>query len=330
MSKDILLAKNKDPNVIDLAVGEATLIRDALSKFFNLNNYQVPNCKELFEYPTPNGYPGLVSFLEDKYQAPVIICNGAKQALAASFYSLYQLGYRSLGMRIPYWALIPPLAQEHNLNIVFKNFDSYLCVAPNNPDGFYPQDIEDMALSFKESNIPFIHDAVYWNYSYISRDINILPSIGDMQIFSASKLFGLSGIRIGWIVCHNPKFYHHLQYYMEMMTVGVSIMPQLFLLDLLQRMKYNPEEVIHFENEAYLSLQKSREILKKIPSSTLSIENNVGMFAWCKKGPKIDFSKTSVSVLDGKFFGSPGMVRINLATKHEQLEKAVQNIIETF
>src|SRR6202000_3518997 len=115
---DILLAKPKlSADWIDWSVGEPHCVRESLFDVIDPSILTHPSLREreLAEYPSPNGYEPLVKFLEDKHQAPVIITNGAKQALGASFYALQKTGKTTLGMRSPYWALIPPLAKAHGL-----------------------------------------------------------------------------------------------------------------------------------------------------------------------------------------------------------------------
>src|SRR5579885_3412990 len=115
---DLLLAKPiLPPDWIDVSVGEPHLVRDNLSKVFQLEEELRIGHLKLNDmvYPYPTGYQPLVKLLEEKHKAPVIITNGAKQALGAVFYALSQMGYPGVAMKMPYWALIPPLAKMHGL-----------------------------------------------------------------------------------------------------------------------------------------------------------------------------------------------------------------------
>ncbi len=139
---DILVAKPKLPEGwVEVSVGEPHLVRDELMSSFDLNKdlSDLNLSSAEMSYPHPTGYQPLVKFLEEKHGSPVVITNGAKQALGAVFYALSQTNKNKIGMRLPYWALIPPLARMHGLDCVYDNFgDAYLCLAPNNPDGFIP------------------------------------------------------------------------------------------------------------------------------------------------------------------------------------------------
>ena len=117
---DILLAKPTLPKgFIDVSVGEPHVVREKLKKYFPLDFYRNgPMSDREYEYPAPTGYQPLIDLLEKKHGSPVIITNGAKQALGACFYALKQMDRSILGMRTPYWALIPPLAKIHGIECV--------------------------------------------------------------------------------------------------------------------------------------------------------------------------------------------------------------------
>jgi aspartate/methionine/tyrosine aminotransferase len=335
---DILLAKPiLPPGFIDTSVGEPHVVRENLLKAFELDRYEVRQHDRIWEYPFPTGYAELVDFLERKHKAKVIITNGAKQALGACFHSLKRMGKNVMGMRSPYWALIPPLAKMHGLdpafiNIKLENYcnvescDSYLCLAPNNPDGDVSMLSDDYC---QKNNMPFIHDAAYYTHVYLPPDYE-LKNVGDVQIFSISKMLGLSGLRLGYVVCHNLDFYKYIQEYMESMTVGVSILPQIFLADLFNRMESYPSLVQKFEVTSHEALLEAKKIALKIRPEVLEVPETLlqtpGMFGWFKVGPQADFNKAKVNVIDGSLFGVPGMIRMNLAFNTETMEEIVNRL----
>src|SRR5271165_7058946 len=143
MSNLLLAIPKLDPSWIDLSVGEAHIVRDALFTTLDLYRSQNQLSVNLYsnnkcEYQPPTGYPPLVKFLEDKHRAPVVITNGAKQGLGAVSYALHKMGKKKLAMKCPWWALIPPLVKAHGLEAVCddcNDYDAYLAVLPNNPCG---------------------------------------------------------------------------------------------------------------------------------------------------------------------------------------------------
>lgn len=325
---DILLAKPKLPDDwIDFSVGEPHIVREVLSKVYHLTSGMFPDSERLWEYPSPNGYKPLVDYLENKHQAPVIITNGAKQALGASFYALKQLGKSKLGMRTPFWALIPPLATQHGL-ICTDKYDSYLCLLPNNPDGFIHsyEYATYLAEYHKDLGIPFIHDAAYYTHVYLP-DNYLLGPLGDVQIFSISKMYGLSGLRLGYAVCYNTDYYKYIQQYMETMTVGVSSISQKLMYDLYIAEKESPHKEKIFIRESRELLMQAKLLIRTVKPAVLEvpddIENTPGMFGWFRAGPKADFARAKVNVIDGALFGVPGMVRLNLALPTEKLQQAI-------
>lgn len=337
---NLLLAKpNLPPDFIDCSVGEPHLVRDNLIKIFQLEEeLKIGHLKkdELI-YPAPTGYQPLVKHLEDKHGAPVIITNGAKQALGAVFYALGRLGYSVVGMRNPHWCLIPPLATMHKLETVLGEPDAtngipYLLLAPNNPDGQCPspEQLKKISKEYKDNNLPLIHDGAYYTHIYLP-ETHTLPVAGDVQIYSISKMLGLSGLRLGYVVCHNLEYYKLIQEYMEAMTVGVSISSQTWLYDLLdRRMRSFPTLVQKFEGICSMELERNKKLCSKIDPDVLEVppnyHDNPGMFGWFKVGPKADFQKARINLIDGTLFGVPGYVRMNLAFDAQKMQEIIARL----
>jgi aspartate/methionine/tyrosine aminotransferase len=335
---EILLCKPKlPPDWVDVSVGEPHLVKDNLIDIFQIKEEfkQINVSADDMTYPYPTGYQPLVRHLEDKHGAPVIITNGAKQALGAVFYALKKLGWNYCGEKSPHWALIPPLAKMHGIDMSHANGPHvddkapFLLLSPNNPDGHCesPEELLRLSKEFKEHNLPLIHDGAYYTHIYLP-GTHTLPAIGDVQIFSMSKMLGLSGLRIGYAVCHNLEFYKLIQEYVEAMTVGVSIYSQAFLFDLLdRRMRSFPTLVQRFEGVSSLALEANKKLCLGIDPEILEVPANIaevpGMFGWFKVGPKADFTKSKINIIDGALFGVPGMVRMNLAFSKDKMEDIV-------
>ncbi len=325
---DILLAKPVLPEGwIDLSVGEATLIRESFLKYFKLSLSQA-SLEGLLEYPPPNGTKELVSLLEEKYQAPVIVTNGAKQSLGATFYALKKRGRTRVDMHSPWWALIPPLMSAHGIHHSHSGSDAKLCLLPNNPDGHMmsPEEIRTVVAMCKGQGIPLIHDAVYYTHSYLPESFPLDP-FGDLQIFSASKMYGLSGLRLGYIVCHNKDYYRDLCEYMEMMTVGVSTAAQELLASILRQEKVVGKK---FELESFSSLQKAKLLFKTINPEVVTVPSNfeetAGMFAWVKVKNKAALTAAKINVIDGAVFGDDRFIRMNLAVPEDVLQEVVDRL----
>lgn len=331
---DLLLAKPKLPDGwLDASVGEPYVVRDILLSIFDVSDHKLPTTNDIYEYPSPTGYQPLVKLLEDKHGAPVIVTNGAKQALGASFHALRRMGKKRLGMRTPYWALIPPLVKMHGLEPLtsYVGADSNLLLLPNNPDGFSSRSdvVQGFSNNCKEKGVPLIHDAAYYTHTYLPAD-HPLDSVGDIQIHSVSKMFGLSGLRIGYVVCPNVEFYKYIQEYMEAMTVGVSVVSQIFLYDLMNLMRCHKADFKRFELESFQAMQDSKRIVKQIDSDILEVNSDIestpGMFGWFKVGSKANFKESKINLIDGSLFGVPGMVRMNLGFSANKIQEIVNRL----
>lgn len=329
----LLVKQNHDPDVIDCAIGEAELVRNNLFEQFDYGILRAPTYHDDYSYPSPNGFKPLVEMLEDKHNASVVITNGAKQAIGASMYCLHKLGYQTYSMRTPYWALIPPLGDMHGMKFVdmSQEYDSFLYVGPNNPDGHVIN--SDALLGFDRearSIMPLIHDAVYFSHIYLPRSYT-LHDIGDVAIHSASKYLGLSSLRIGYMVCHNKKFYTLAMEYMEAMTVGVSINSQSLYYNILKQMKRFPNVTERFENKSAIQLfENKREFNKLTNHKALDLkfgfEEQYGMFLFAETSDINLFEKAKIKVADGKYFGAPGKVRLNIGLSPEQIKEVVRRL----
>lgn len=329
---DILLAKpSLPPGFIDLAVGEPYVIRNKLFEIFGEFKTHKLRADD-FEYQNANGYQTLVKQLEDKHGAPVIITNGAKQSVAAVFHACKRLGKLRMGLKTPYWGLFKPLIEMMGLSQVehIDDSDAYLLVHPNNPDGFM---YDEHTLNYytencKRTGKPLIHDGAYYSHVYLPQSFELKP-IGDVQIFTFSKLFGLSGLRIGYTVFHNTELYKYVLEYMEHMTVGVSITSQMYASSVLTSMGALRDKALSFEEESYALLQINKGIASQINPSILdtsNIEQTVGMFLWAKCHNFDAFKKAKLNVIEGTPFGMPGYVRMNLALDSYNMQEVVERL----
>lgn len=333
MMSDLTLAKQDlGPDWIEAAVGEPHLVRANLFDMFDIE-YLFPRITDYnqFEYTKPAGYDPLVKLLEDKYQAPVIISNGAKQSVGSIFYAVKKAGKNKINMPKPWWSLFPPLIKMHGL----EHFDgplpfddsAELVVYPNNPEGGCVEYLNQKVIDQKnEYGIPTIHDAAYFSEIYLPE----LPKIGvpNVQVFTASKLLGFSQLRVGFAVYHDTQLYKDALSYMEHMTVGVSILSQMFAYNVLKEMEDHPDRTSAFEKRCYADLLSNRELVKKIPESILepTDNDNIGMFLWTKCHDLEAFDKAKIKVAEGTGFGMPGYIRMNIALPKEKMIEVVDRL----
>lgn len=322
--KGLVLAKEDLPEGwIGAAVGEPYIVKENLFKIFNPPELNLTD-KSVFEYSKPQGYDPLVKYLQDKHQAPVVISNGAKQAIGALFFALKQQGIQDIYLKKPWWSLFPPLIKMHGLNQtenVLEPNMAHLLVSPNNPDGSGQSILNNVNAEY------VIHDAAYYNHVYLPREAP-LNALGSVQVFTCSKLFGLSQLRVGYSVFYNTDLYSSVLEYMEHMTVGASVLSQMYAYELFHEMSANPSKKLDFENKCYDHLSLNRLYVNTLVNpSVLEIDHNqTGMFLWAKCHNVKIFDDAKIMVVEGTPFGMPGYIRMNLALPSHQIGEIVRRI----
>lgn len=317
------------PDWIDLSFGEPKVVMAALFRQLNRfgDPFRMPTLHDLpkWEYQPAAGKPDLVEILEDKYDARVVVCNGAKQALAASLYSFKKHGVRSVWYDIPYYPANPSLVESVGLvRAEVGDADGFLVTSPNNPDGKNLSNLEILNYRYRG---PMIHDAAYYTPIYLPQDQITLP-LGHIQVYSMSKMYGLSGLRIGYAVVHEEKYYKEMVNFIELSTAGVSTASQDIARNIETFFRDNPAYLEAFQKEARDSIIASREVLKDLDPEVLELVpcDSNSMFAWCKIGPKLNNKAAKVHILEGTLFGKPGYMRINIAHPVEVIREAVSRL----
>lgn len=321
--------------VIDVSVGEPHLVRRALTEVFDLEknlHWFHPTLDDM-SYPSPAGWGRLVGYLEEIHGSPVVVTNGAKQGLAACLFALREMGWKGVSMRRPYWALVPPLVEEVGMECLFLSSPGIpeLCLAPNNPDGHLP-DMKATEAECRARGSLLVHDAAYYTHCYLPRSIDLVK-VGDAQVYSVSKMLGLSGLRLGYVVCPHPGMYRLVRKYMEMMTVGVGVAGQKVLYWLMHDvMGSRPDLVTEFEDRCRDELRRNKSLCLGINPEVLGvdpqIEDTHGMFGWFQVGPRFDAGVAGLRIVSGELFGAPGCVRFNLAFDHERMIEIVKKLNE--
>lgn len=333
---DPLVRRDLPDGYIDLAIGEARVVREALFSYASSKAIfefgQGDPCT--WEYQHPRGYAPLVRLLEDRHQVPIVVTCGAKQGLSAVFYALRKRGVTNVGLEVPFWSQLPSAIRLSGLDVVTgRAFDpkygSFLHVAPNNPDGHLMTLEENRKLyeTYRDRKVPFVHDAAYYSDIYVPESYE-LGAFGDVRIFSVSKMYGLSGLRLGYVACDDTSFYSDIMEYVETTTVGASAPAQQLFSEILETERENPSFRASFKSNVKACLTQAREIMRHVHPDVLVIPKNeqLGMFGWYEKGPKFDPVTAKVVVADGAAFGDLTKVRLNLAVKEETLKTAIQRL----
>jgi len=309
-----------EPGWIDLGIGEARLVRSALESTFGLEFFHRSTDDEL-DYQPSHGNHKLIEELVSLHDAPCVVTAGAKQGVFVALMVAKQRGCRRVGMRDPAWPPLVQAAASLGLKVVLceprdlKRFDCFLLVSPNNPDGYCLTQFELKRIDdeLRAAGKLLIHDAAYACAPYVKMCLEPRP-IGDVQIHSVSKRFGLSGVRVGWAVSKDASILDEMKANVEIVSAGVCGTAQGAVARLLKRMRTNPRLADLFHEEAFRLMSKARQIATEFNPLVLEADMRIndGAFAWCKKGPQYDAGKLQTLLVDGEAYGYPTHVRVNL------------------
>jgi aspartate/methionine/tyrosine aminotransferase len=334
---EIMVARETPPGWHNLAIGEPAFLQEAMNRFFS-GTAPVGSAQKT--YPPTGGLRSLRERLAERYLGPgplgpdhIVVANGARQALIAAMVAARTVDGKPTKALAPspYWPGFPTLARHANLgwwpDIVKSELPHLPFVEivtwPNNPSG------ESFALlpSTKPNRAFRIWDAVYASdvYSYN----HIKPMGVDVRIGSASKEFGLSGLRVGWAIFKDPDLADIAASYVETTTSGVSLPAQYYLEDTLEWVhKQAPIQYAERIASAKRVLTRNRAALYSVVTRLgCSDMSGTGMFAWLRpENPDqfaSDLAEAKILMVDGKYCGSPGYFRANVGVTDATMTAAV-------
>ncbi len=211
MSNDLLMIRGEPKDGFNLSIGDPIMLQRAYEV---QAPYPLPHSK--LTYPPFGGSPELIQLLKEYHgngYGYVVIANGCKQALLATAYALKKLtGATTLHHRAPYWPSYPTIAELSGLAFssasIMQPSPTTLTfnATPGNPDGS------------EIVNICDVWDASYAHALYGSAG----SPAHQVACWSAAKLFGMSGIRVGWLTTNNAAIAQLAAEYVEKTTSGVS------------------------------------------------------------------------------------------------------------
>lgn len=334
---DMALVRDSVPGGFNLAVGEPFFLQTVYSGFY-------PRYFEgKLTYPLLNGDPELVELLRQRTAGHhVVVTNGAKQALLAACYALQMQrerdpwepnSFTTVHHEAPYWPTYPTIADFSGLGFNPRRTDDNtprrinIITSPNNPDGRMGED--------RTSRHWDIWDAAYAHRIY---GWDHLVPWHKVSVWSAAKLFGPSGYRIGWMATPDPDLAQFAAEYVEKTTSGVATPSQAFLKQLIKnldavgpqeeaRMTLTARDLLLKTSEAFMGLSKHFLEVKGFP------ETRQGMFAWVRARDPNRFKeligRAKVKVVGGSFCGGQDdWFRVSLGVMPNVMHDAVRAIEE--
>jgi aspartate/methionine/tyrosine aminotransferase len=327
---DMQMARGAVEGGWNLSLGEPVLLQQHLP---------IPKNSRLtgpYTYPTMDGDPRLMEELRRLHpEGEIVVTVGAKQALAACFYAYKKLGYVGVYHKPPYWPSYPTLTRMAGL-LFNEDTPSELTVevntTPNNPDG---------KTSGRGCHV--------WDASYTSAAYGWEPHKGpnsplgpwscQVKVMSASKLLGLSGARVGWLVTQDCDLAAHAREYVELTTSGVSIPAQRIVAIALGNLRESESESNTYLLDIRCDIAKNcnefeRVIRPFVAQSCGTESHGVGMFAFFQIKPEhLDKFKAAliaakVTMVTGEACGmdEPGWYRMNLAQEVKYTAKALTTL----
>lgn len=318
-----MIARESKFGWINAAIGEPYFLQEALRFFYPLfGEFKT----DAFKYPASEGMAALREaivaepghHLSGFDPRNVVITAGAKQGLLAALHSFKHEQFDTATMPAPYWPSLPGLINRAGMSFVpyptSRSQYVQLLTVPNNPTGNHIPEVESR---LKWSNQPLIWDAVYAAPLYGSYS----PLNADAIVGSASKIYGLSGLRVGWAAFRNPDLAAAASLYAETTTSGVSTLAQQYMLQFLRRVDAERGWFESLRGIAANTLVKNAGMFNQyIRPFTQEVRGvpagDGGMFAWFSPAYAEPFKKAlevaRINLVDGVYAGQQGYYRMNM------------------
>ncbi len=311
-----------------LCWGDPVVVRQALFNFFT-PNVKIDTYNSGYECgKTTAQLERLTKILSERVLGVkhdfLVLTTGAMQALDVLFKAYKIQGRNNVMTFDTYFLFYPKVAKMNDVefNGLRKSADNviFLADSPSNPEGLTREFCADQGC---------IWDAVYNNPIYKSTITS--PPIHEVAVGSFGKLFGLSGLRVGWIATNNYELAKQVKDLVDYSTCGVPTPSQSILIQILYRYLYTGEIGKSFETLARQKIDNNKDEISKISHIFDGQDLPVnGMFYFPKatdKARKI-LKKADVGFVEGKFCGDEDSIRLNLAQSNDLTQKAVASVLK--
>lgn len=331
MDPDKALVRTVEDGRTNLAVGEPFFLHRPLKA---LIVEPKPSAK-MRAYPPYGGMPELLEVLQDAHpNQHVVVTTGAKQALLAAFYALKRkrLGLTGVYHQAPHWPTYPTLAALSGLHFLADGQwpeENYIKVvsSPNNPDG---RTINSASMIREKCNVwdaAYAHSVYGWD--------GVAPD-HEISVWSAAKLLGLSGHRVGWLLTQDPVLAEHAADYVEKTTSGVNVYSQLKIAATLRWMRGNPVDTARAYSRAHAILGNNGAAFENNFGDACTEydgfpKNGCGMFAWFRPRSAVGFDRAcgaaGVVTVHGEACGGPhDWYRMSLGVETDVLSRALEGL----
>lgn len=332
MNGDHALMNRDQDQGYNLAVGEPVFLQKLVARRnIQLTAFEV---RSSFPYPSPQGDPLLLAQLGQMYPGKhVIITQGAKGGVYALMRVFKEMHKRLESVHhtpTPYWPTHKTLAHLTGFDwLAYPTpmADSLtILTSPNNPNG----------------QLAGLATADIWDAAYASPIYgwNLVVPFNVASVFSAAKLYGLSGYRVGWVVTGNAIIAEKLKLFIEATSSGVSRIAQRSLACLLRYWENTPEDRLEFEIDARAELLSTARLYNVAVDGAFDKvegcpETGLGMYAWIRLRDRERFDRAlknaGARVLGGEFCGaSQDWVRMTCGLGYEKTKEGLRAVSNAY
>ncbi len=364
LNEEARILREKGESVVHLGIGEPknkAPINAILSAAAKLNNAEI-------KYTPTDGIPSLkkaiIRYTEDNYgrvAAPenVIVSQGAKQALFNLLYTIVN-PQEEVVILAPYWVSYPEMVRMvHGMPVIVTPEDgsfhprieevkkavssftrAIIVNSPNNPSGiiYSEQFVAEIVEFCEQKGIYVIFDDIYHKlifdgktavspYKFTSKDLETSKII---VINGISKLYGMTGFRIGWIVA--PKAVVEVMTNVQAQTTScTSVLLQAAAEGALTGLQSTVDALrLTLENNRNVMMQALQSFTGVrtckpdgtyycLPDFRAYVGNSVKLSDFLLK-------KALVVTVPGKEFGMEGHLRLSYATTVRDITEGIERI----
>ncbi len=364
LNEEARILRERGEPVISLGIGEPknkTPITAILSSAAKLSEGNV-------KYTPPDGTPSLkkaiIRYTEENYNRlvkpeNVIVSTGAKQSLFNTMVSILNPQDEVI-LLAPYWVSYPEIVKlAYGVPVVVTPEDgsfkprieeieravspytkAIIVNSPNNPSGIVYSDelLSDIVEMCERKNIYLVADDIYHKlvfdgntatpaYSFTNKDIESTMVI---VVNGVSKLYGMTGFRIGWITA-NKKLVEVMSNIQSQTTSGTSVLLQAAAEGALTGMQSIVENLrLTFENNRNVIMQELRTF------NDVKVIEPEGAFyclpdfrAYSNDSVQLAnhiLNKALVVTVPGIDFGMEGHLRLSFAGSIKDIISAIERI----